>query len=250
MRFREKVAIVTGAGQGIGEAYAKGLAREGASVVVADLNEAQGARVAEEIVAAGGRARFVHVDVASPESTKAMAAATIAAYGGIDCLVNNAAIYHGMQIAPLIAVDWDYYKRFMDVNMHGALLCVRACYEAMAQRGGRRHREPDLDRGVDGHRVLRHRQARPERHHPVAGARARAVGHSRQRDRARARPTPKPRARIVPEQYLKQMLAQMPLARIGTPEDIVGTCLFLLSEDAAWMTGQVLNVDGGQIMRP
>jgi NAD(P)-dependent dehydrogenase (short-subunit alcohol dehydrogenase family) len=136
MRFRDKVAIVTGAGQGIGEAYAEGLAAEGARVVVADVNEEQGARVAGEIAKAGGTATFVRVDVASPESTTAMADATIAAYGGIDYLVNNAAIYQGMQVAPLIAVDWEYYKRFMDVNMHGALLCVRACYEAMGKRPG------------------------------------------------------------------------------------------------------------------
>ena len=111
MGFRDKVAIVTGAGQGIGEAYAKALAAEGASVVVADINEAQGRRVADEISGAGGVARFVPVDVASPESTKAMADATLAAYGAIDYLVNNAAIYQGMQVAPLIAVDWEYYKQ-------------------------------------------------------------------------------------------------------------------------------------------
>ena len=99
MRFEGKVAIVTGAGQGIGEVYAKALAAEGARVVVAELNEAQGRRVAEEI---GKPARFVRVDVASPESTQAMAAAAVEAFGGIDLLVNNAAIYHGMQIAPLI----------------------------------------------------------------------------------------------------------------------------------------------------
>jgi NAD(P)-dependent dehydrogenase (short-subunit alcohol dehydrogenase family) len=78
----------------------------------------------------------VRVDVASPDSTHAMAAATVDAFGGIDFLVNNAAIYHGMEVAPLIAVDWDYYKRFMDVNMHWALLCARACFESMVARGG------------------------------------------------------------------------------------------------------------------
>jgi NAD(P)-dependent dehydrogenase (short-subunit alcohol dehydrogenase family) len=103
MRFRDKVAIVTGAGQGIGEVYAKALAAEGACVVVADVNEAQGARVAERD--REGRARFVRVDVASPESTQAMAGRRVGAFGGIDLLVNNAAIYHGMQLAPLIAVD-------------------------------------------------------------------------------------------------------------------------------------------------
>jgi NAD(P)-dependent dehydrogenase (short-subunit alcohol dehydrogenase family) len=136
MQFRNKVAIVTGSGQGIGEAYAKAIAAEGASVVVAEIRKEAGQRVAEEIKSAGGEATCVEVDVASPESTRGMAEAAIQTYGGIDFLVNNAAIYHGMRLAPLIAVEWDYYKRFMDVNLHGALLCVRACYESMKSRGG------------------------------------------------------------------------------------------------------------------
>ncbi len=217
MRFRDKVAIVTGAGQGIGEAYAKALAAEGASVVVAELNEAQGRRVAEEIAGGGGDARFVGVDVASPESTQAMAATTIDAFGGIDYLVNNAAIYHGMQIAPLIAVEWDYYKRFMDVNMHGALLCVRACYEAMAKRGGGGDRQPVVDGGVDGDRLLRHRQARAERHHAVARARARPARNIRVNAIAPGPTDTEATRTIVPPPILKQLLAQMPLNRIGTP---------------------------------
>jgi NAD(P)-dependent dehydrogenase (short-subunit alcohol dehydrogenase family) len=116
MRFEGKVAIVTGAGQGIGEAYARALAAEGARVVVADIQADKGRHVAAEIAAAGGEASFVAVDVASPESTQAMSDDAVARYGGIDFLVNNAAIYHDMQIAPLLKVDWDYYKRFMDVN--------------------------------------------------------------------------------------------------------------------------------------
>ena len=249
MRFRDKVAIVTGAGQGIGEAYAKALAAEGASVVVADVNEAQGARVAEEIGGSGGTARFVRVDVASPESTKAMAEATIAAYGGIDYLVNNAAIYQGMQVAPLIAVDWDYYKRFMDVNMHGALLCVRACYESMGQRPGAaiiNQSSTAAWMGIGFYGIAKLAL------NGITQSLARELGPWGIRVNAIAPgPTDTEATRsIVPAPYLKQMLAQMPLARVGTPEDLVGTCLFLLSSDAAWMTGQVLNVDGGQIMRP
>jgi len=249
MRFQEKVAIVTGAGQGIGEAYAKALAVEGASVVVADVNEAQGRRVAEEIGKNGGAARFVHVDVASPESTKAMADATIAAYGGIDYLVNNAAIYQGMQVAPLIAVDWDYYKRFMDVNMHGALLCVRACYESMGKRPGaaivnQSSTAAWMAIGFYGIAKLAL--------NGITQSLARELGPLGIRVNAIAPgPTDTEATRsIVPPQYLKQMLAQMPLARVGTPADLVGTCLFLLSDASAWVTGQVLNVDGGQIMRP
>lgn len=249
MRFREKVAIVTGAGQGIGEAYAKALAAEGAAVVVADVNEAQGARVAQEIGATGGKARFQKVDVASPESTQAMAATTIEAYGGIDFLVNNAAIYAGMQVAPLIAVDWDYYKRFMDVNMHGALLCVRACYESMGKRPGAaiiNQSSTAAWMGIGFYGIAKLAL------NGITQSLARELGPWGIRVNAIAPgPTDTEATRsIVPQQYLKAMLAQMPLARVGTPQDLVGTMLFLLSADAAWMTGQVLNVDGGQIMRP
>src|SRR5579872_3838503 len=133
MRFEGKTAIVTGAGQGIGEVYAGALAREGARVVVADLNEERAGQVASAI---GGDAVAVGVDVADPESAEAMAAAAIAAFGGIDLLVNNAAIYHGMRLESLLTVPLDYYNRFMAVNLHGALHCTRACYRSMAERGG------------------------------------------------------------------------------------------------------------------
>jgi 3-oxoacyl-[acyl-carrier protein] reductase len=249
MSFQGKVAIITGAGQGIGEAYAKALANEGASVVVAEINEAQGERVAAEIEDAGGTAKFVRVDVASPDSTRALAAAAIDAFGGIDYLVNNAAIYHGMQIAPLITVDWEYYKRFMDVNMNGALLCARACYESMAKRGGgaivnQSSTAAWMSIGYYGVAKLAL--------NGLTQSLARELGPMKIRVNAIAPgPTDTEATRtIVPEVILKQILSQMPLSRAGTPDDLVGACLFLLSDAAAWVTGQVLNVDGGQIMRP
>ena len=248
-KFQGKVAIVTGAGQGIGEAYAKAIAAEGASVIVADINEAQGQRVAGEIVAAGDTARFVRVDVSSPESTQAMAQAAIDAYGGIDFLVNNAAIYHGMEIAPLIVVDWDYYRHFMDVNMNGALLCVRACYQSMIARGGgsiinQSSTAAWMAMGFYGIAKLGL--------NGITQSLAREIGQFNIRVNAIAPgPTDTEATRsIVPEQILKQILAQMPMPRMGKVDDMVGTCLFLLSDASAWMTGQVLNVDGGQIMRP
>src|SRR5262245_48910288 len=121
--IRGKVAIVTGAGGGIGAAYAKGLAAAGARVAIAEIDEAAGARVAREIAASGGQAIAVAVDVASEESTRALAKRVAAELGGIDFLVNNAAIFGGMKVAAFMDVEWEYYTRFMNVNVSGALLC-------------------------------------------------------------------------------------------------------------------------------
>ncbi|HSV37153.1 MAG TPA: SDR family NAD(P)-dependent oxidoreductase, partial [Nocardioidaceae bacterium] len=135
-RLENKVAIVTGAAQGIGEAYAKAIAAEGAAVVVADLNEEAGQGVAAKIVADGGRAIFVRCDVSDASSAQAMAARVVEEFGGIDLLVNNAAIYGDMAFDLLITVDWDYYKKFMSVNLDGALIVTRAVWPHMQSRGG------------------------------------------------------------------------------------------------------------------
>src|SRR3954464_7733951 len=135
-QFDEKVAIVTGAGGGIGQAYAEALAREGAAVVVADINVEGAQKVADAITGEGGNALAIRVDVSDPDSTKEMAAQTLSEFGGIDYLVNNAAIFGGMKLDFLVSVDWEYYKKFMSVNLDGALLCTRAVYRKMAKRGG------------------------------------------------------------------------------------------------------------------
>ena len=129
-----KVAIVTGSGGGIGEAYARALANDGARVVVAEIDKEKGEDVAARLRSNGGDATFIHVDVSSPESTAALADAAEEAYGGIDFLVNNAAIFGDMKLDSLLTVDWDYYQKFMAVNMNGALLCSRACFRKMKER--------------------------------------------------------------------------------------------------------------------
>ncbi|HEX2894853.1 MAG TPA: SDR family oxidoreductase [Marmoricola sp.] len=248
MRFENKVAIVTGAAQGIGEAYAKALGAEGASVVVADLNTESGERVAKEIEADGGTAMFVRCDVSDSESANALAEATVAAYGGIDHLVNNAAIYGDMAFDLLITVDWDYYRKFMSVNMDGALVMTRAVFPHMQQRGGgsivnQSSTAAWLYSGFYGLAKVGINGLTQQLAHELGGMNIRvnaiAPGPT---DTAATRT----QAGDAAHDIVRNSLA---IKRIGQPEDMVGACLFLLSDEASWITAQILDVDGGQVFR-
>jgi NAD(P)-dependent dehydrogenase (short-subunit alcohol dehydrogenase family) len=247
MRFQDKVAIVTGAAQGIGEAYAKALAEQGAAVVVADVNAESGERVAKEIEAAGGRAIFVHTDVASAESATAMAARAVDELGGIDLLVNNAAIYGDMKFDLLISVDWDYYKRFMSVNMDGALVVTRAVYPHMQQRGGgsivnQSSTAAYLYSGFYGLAKVGVNGLTQQLAHELGGMRIRVNAIA-------PGPTDTEATRTQAGDAAKELVKGMALKRMGQVDDMVGACLFLLSDEAAWVTGQIIAVDGGQTFR-
>ncbi len=245
--FAGKVAIVTGAAQGIGEAYARALATAGAAVMVADINADAGQAVVKDIAAAGGRAAFARTDVSDPASARAMAGLAVAEFGGIDFLVNNAAIYGQMQFDLLLSVDWDYYKKFLGVNLDGALVCTRACYQHMAKRrGGAIVNQSSTAAWVyssfyglakAGMNSLTQQLA-----HELGGMgiRVNAIAPG---------PTDTAATRAVTGGIAQDMVKSFPLKRMGQPEDMVGTCLFLLSDEAAWITGQIFNVDGGQVFR-
>ncbi len=243
-----KVAIVTGSGGGIGEAYAKGLAIHGAKVIVAEVKKEKGERVAEEIRASGGDATFVEVDVGSAESTAAMAKRVVDLHGGIDFLVNNAAIFGDMKFESLLRVDWQYYKNFMNVNMDGALHCTRACFRSMRERGGGAIVNQSSTAawmgvgyyglaklGING---LTHALAREL---GAWGIRINAIAPG---------PTDTEALGKTAGAAAQHIVAQLALKRLGQPKDLVETCLFLLSDASSWLTGQIINVDGGQITRP
>ncbi len=244
-----KVAVVTGAGRGIGRAYAEGLAAAGASVVVADIDEAGAKETAEGLAAAGGIATSVRVDIADHDSVAAMADTATRQFGGIDLLVNNAAIFGGMKLDFLLTVDWDYLRRFLEVNLLGALVCTRACYRSMAARGGgaivnQSSTAAYLYAGYYGWAKAGINSLTQQLAHELGGMniRVNAIAPG---------PTDTEAARsVVPDDYMRELVGSLALKRQGSPEDLVGMCLFLLSDDARWVTGHVFNVDGGQVMRP
>ncbi len=248
MRFENKVAIVTGSGGGIGQAYVEALAREGAAVVVADINVAGAEKVADGIKGEGGTALALPVDVSDPASAKEMADRTLAEFGGIDYLVNNAAIFGGMKLDFLVTVDPEYYKKFMSVNLDGALWCTRAVYKKMAKRGGGAIINQSSTAawlyanfyalakvGING----------------LTQQLSRELGGQNIRINAIA-PGPidtEANRTTTPQEMVADIVKAIPLSRMGQPEDLVGMCLFLLSDEARWITGQIFNVDGGQIIR-
>jgi NAD(P)-dependent dehydrogenase (short-subunit alcohol dehydrogenase family) len=182
-----------------------------------------------------------------------MAAEVVDRFGGIDMLVNNAAIYHGMRIESLMDVDLEYYNRIIATNLNGALHCTRACYAAMEQRGG-------------GAIVNQSSTAAwmPGGYYSIAKAGINALTISLAAElgprgiRVNAiapGPTDTEATRMISDQPGREpwprtrTAESLPLRRLGRPEDLVGACLFLCSDRAAWLTGQILSVDGGQITR-
>jgi NAD(P)-dependent dehydrogenase (short-subunit alcohol dehydrogenase family) len=170
-------------------------------------------------------------------------------FGGIDYLVNNAAIFGGMQLDLLLTVDWEYLNRFLSVNMLGALNCVRACYPAMKDGGGgaivnQSSTAAYLYAGFYGLAKAGVNSLTQQLAHELGGQHIRINAIAPGPIDTEASRT------VVPDAFMKPILASLALKRQGETSDLVGMCLFLLSDEASWITGHVFNVDGGQVVRP
>ncbi|MFC3173738.1 SDR family NAD(P)-dependent oxidoreductase [Novosphingobium bradum] len=250
MSLAGKVAIVTGGARGIGRAYATALAGAGAAVLVVDMLEAEGQATAEAIAAAGGRAAFRKVDVSSQPETEAMARAASELFGGIDILVNNAAMFGGLKPAPLTDLTVDRWDLTMAVNVRGPWLCTRAVVPFMRQRGGGAivNQSSISAFGMAG--MLDYTASKAA----VIGM-TKACASELGRDNIRVNAIAP--GGTVTEGYAEVMGEYAHLAAerakgtqaIGRqlgPEDLTATLLHLVSDGASLITGQTIVVDGGK----
>jgi len=247
MKLQDRVAIITGAAQGIGQAIAQGLVREGAAVVIADLQEAKAQETAASINEAGGRALAVKVDVMHLPDLSVMVEQTLAYFGQVDILVNNAGI---LIIKPFLEVTEADWERQLGINLKAAFFATQKVAETMI-RTGRRGRIVNVastsaftastiptvpyDISKAGVRMLTTSSAVQLAKHGI-NVNAIAPGTI---------DTELARSALEPEKLAKFGEVRIPIGRLGQPQDLVGAVVFLCSDDSDYVLGHTLVVDGG-----
>ncbi|MGA2881884.1 MAG: glucose 1-dehydrogenase [Bryobacteraceae bacterium] len=244
-RLTGKVAVVTGASKGIGAAIAQELAKDGASVIVNYASSAPGAEaVVANIQKAGGKAKAVRADVSKPAEAKQLIDATVSEFGGIDILVNNAAVY---DFLPLQQITEAHFDRMFNLNVRGLLFATQAAAGAIGERGG-----SIINIGSMAS------QAPPPGGSVYSATKAALDALTRSLaaelgprkivvNAVLPGPVETEGAQSMPgwDQFKTQLLPRTPLGRIGQPRDIATVVSFLASEDAGWITGQIIPVAGG-----
>ena len=247
MRLKNKVAVITGGAQGIGRAIALGMAREGAKVVVADLQSEKARSVADEVKILGGDALGFEVNVADESSVKRLAQATFAQFGRVDILVNDAGVYLKSSVVDMSEADWD---RTLDINLGGNFLCCRAFVPAMREQKSGRILSMASGIGHYGMKQFSHYAASKAAIIGFVKSLARELGPDRITVNAicpGSANTAMPRGHRSEEEVI-QRLHSTPLPHVLEPEDIAGPVLFLASDAAAYITGQSYNINCGTYM--
>lgn len=244
-----RVAVVTGAAQGIGRHYALGLAGAGANVVVADLKAEAAAATAAECSALGPEALALTVDVSDKDSTLAMAAAVRERFGTCHVLVNNAAIYEDLRNAPLLEIDIAYWRRVFEVNLDGPLLCVQALGPLMIEAGWGRIVNQSSVGGWMG-RGSHYACSKLALSALTQGLAQQLGGHGITVN-AIAPGTIHTEAtmKVVSPELRAQMIAREAVKIEAGPEELVGTLLYLCGDGARFVTAQTIFVDGGAVPR-
>ncbi|MDB5968668.1 MAG: short chain dehydrogenase [Hydrocarboniphaga sp.] len=249
-----KVAIVTGAGgrgNSIGRAYAFGLANAGASVVVADINGEGAKLVADEIAAAGGKAISAQVDITKPESAAAMVKTAVDAFGGVDILVNNAALMAELGSLQAATISLDDWNRIFNVNLTGALICSQAVVPEMRKRGGGKIINQTSGGAFPAASVYGISKLALV---GLTTTLARQLGREKINVNAIApgNVTSDAGRALTPDDspFIKFLEMSVAMRVRGAPDELVGSLLLLCSAAGDWITGQVLHVDGGWVLRP
>jgi 3-oxoacyl-[acyl-carrier protein] reductase len=246
----DRIVIITGGGKGIGKVYAQEFGKAGARVVAADIDGAAAQAVADGIKADGGQAIGLTTDVASPDSTAAMAKAACDAFGGIDVLVNNASLMSVLPRRSWLEIPESEWDQVMAVNLRGLFLCCRAVFPTMRERGYGKIVNISSSRIWEGN---------PNRLHYTT-SKAGVVGFTRALSREVAEfgitvnaVTPgltmsDTQVASSSNNYLATRLEGRAIARAQVPADLVGAVMFLSCAASDFMTGQTVNVDGGKSM--
>jgi NAD(P)-dependent dehydrogenase (short-subunit alcohol dehydrogenase family) len=245
MRLGGKVAIVTGGARHIGAAYCRRLAAEGAALVVADVLD--GESVVQEITAEGGKAIALKVDVSREEDTARMAAEALQAFGRIDILVNNAAIFLNIQRHPFYEISGDEWDQVSAVNIKGPFLCAKAVFPQMKQQRSGKIINISSSTVFAGTPLFLHYVTSKAALVGMTRSLAREVGEFGICVNAIAPGLVQHEGMNAPKEFTEFQLKTRSMKRLQTPEDLLGVLVYLASSDSDFVTGQTILIDGGSV---